>query len=173
MWLIEHDISIRCVRIKPWRMEDGTVLLDVQQLIPLPEASEFQTQVGVKKQAERQNRMERHGLRLKFWEGLLKHAKTRTDIHANIKPTESNWIQGSAGRAGFLFIYRVRKIDSQVELWIGLGSGKMNEGCCIRNVIEGGYRSPPEQWPTIYVALVDAMVRLEKAMRVRVADLRF
>ncbi len=205
MWLIEHGISIRCARMKPWRMEDGTVLLDVQQLIPLPEASQFQTQIGVKKQAERQSRMERHDLRLKFWEGLLEDAKTKTDVHANIKPTEGNWIQGSIGRAGFFLIYRVRKIDSQVELWIGLGSGKMaknkaafkaleaqkapieaefggplawdelpeNEGCCIRYVMDGGYRSPPEQWPAIYAALADAMVRLDRAMRVRVANLHF
>src|SRR5438132_1209074 len=45
VWLIEREIGIRCVRMKPWRMEDGTVLLDVQQLIPLPEAIEFQTQI--------------------------------------------------------------------------------------------------------------------------------
>jgi hypothetical protein len=71
MWLIERGIDIRCVRMKPYRMVDGTVLLDVQQLIPLPEAADFQTQIGVKKQAERQNRSGRDDLRLKFWEGLL------------------------------------------------------------------------------------------------------
>src|SRR5260370_33234838 len=64
MWLIEHGISIRCVRMKPWRMEDGTVLLDVQQLIPLPEATEFQTQIGVEKPDERPNRIQRHDLHL-------------------------------------------------------------------------------------------------------------
>ena len=78
MWLLDYGIKIRCVRLKPWRMENGTVLLDVQQLIPLPEATEFQTQIGVKKQAERQDRMERHDLRLKFWEGLLECAKPRS-----------------------------------------------------------------------------------------------
>ncbi len=57
----------------------------MQQLIPLPEAADFQTQIGVKKQAERQNRTERHDLRLKFWEGLLEHARTRTDIHATAR----------------------------------------------------------------------------------------
>ena len=88
MWLIERGIDIRCVRMKPYRMADGTVLLDVQQLIPLPEATDFQTQIGVKKQAERQNRSERHDLRLKFWEGLLEHAKTKIDVHANRKPTK-------------------------------------------------------------------------------------
>lgn len=49
LWLRERDIDIRCVRLKPYRMSDGTVLLDVQQIIPLPETASFQTQIGVKK----------------------------------------------------------------------------------------------------------------------------
>ena len=205
MWLIERDIDIRCIRMKPYRMADGTVLLDVQQLIPLPEATLFQTQIGVKKQAERQNRTDRHDLRLKFWEGLLEHAKTKIDVHANRKPTQDNWISGSIGRAGFSLVYTVRKSDSQAELWIALGPGQTaknkaafkaleaqkaaieadfggqldwqelpeGEGCRIRCVIEGGYKSPPEQWPAIYATLADAMVRLDKAMRARVASLAF
>lgn len=66
MWLRDHRIDIRCIRMKPYRMSDGVVLLDVQQLIPLPEATDFQTQIGVKKQAERESRTERHEFRLKF-----------------------------------------------------------------------------------------------------------
>ena len=206
IWLRdEYDISIRCVRMKPWRMEDGTVLLEMQQLIPLPEASAFQIQIGIKKQAERQNRMERHDLRLKFWEGLLNHAKTKSDVHANRKPTQDNWIQGSIGRSGFYLMYRVRKIDSKVELSISLGSGQTaknkaafkaleaqktaieddfggpldwqetpeSESSHIGYVIEGGYRSPSEQWPAIYASLTDAMVRLDNVMRARVAKLNF
>src|SRR6185369_8382787 len=34
------------------------------------------------------------------------------------------------------------------------------EGCRIRYLVEGGYKSPQEEWPKIYGALVDAMVRL-------------
>jgi hypothetical protein len=205
MWLIERGIDIRCVRMKPYRMGDGTVLLDVQQLIPLPEATDFQTQIGVKKQAERQNRTERHDLRLKFWEGLLEHARTKTDVHANRKPTQDGWLHGGIGRYGFALGYTARKSDSQVELWIGLGSGQTaknkaafkaleaqkaaieadfglpldwqelpeGEGCRIRYIVEGGYKSPPDQWPAIHAALADAMVRLEKTMRNRVASLTF
>lgn len=124
MWLIERGIDIRCVRMKPYRMVDGTVLLDVQQLIPLPEAADFQTQIGVKKQAVRQNRNDRHDVRLKFWEGLLEHARTKTEVHANGKPTQDGWVSGGIGRTGFSLTYSTRQNDSQVELWISLGSGQ-------------------------------------------------
>jgi hypothetical protein len=71
LWLRDQGIDIRCVRMKPWRMENASLLLDVQQLIPLPEASDLQTQIGVKKRAVNENRAERHDLRLRFWDGLL------------------------------------------------------------------------------------------------------
>ncbi len=120
MWLNERKLDIRCVRLKPYRMVSGTILLDVQQLIPLPEATAFQTQIGVKKQAERQSRSDRHDLRIQFWEGLLEYAKTKTDIHANRQPTQYTWVSGGIGRTGFGLVYTVRKNDSQVELWIAL-----------------------------------------------------
>lgn len=52
MWLNAHDLDIRCVRMKPYSLE-GRVLLDVQQVIPLPEAAEYQVQIKEKAQEER------------------------------------------------------------------------------------------------------------------------
>jgi Domain of unknown function (DUF4268) len=205
MWLIERGIDIRCVRMKPYRMGDGTVLLDVQQLIPLSEATDFQTQIGVKKQAERQSRTDRHELRLKFWEGLLELAKTKSDVHANRKPTSGGWLGGGINRFGFSLTYTTRRTDSQVELWIAHGTGQSaknkaafkalqaqksaieddfgapldwqelpdGEGCRIRYVIAGGYKSPTDQWPAIQANMVEAMVRLDDVMRQRVAQLTY
>ena len=205
MWLIDRGIDIRCVRLKPYRMSDGTVLLDVQQIIPLPEAAAFQTQIGVKRQAERQNRTDRHDQRLKFWEQLLTVAKSKSDVHANRSPTVGGWVSGSIGRAGFALTYSTRRLDSQAELWIGLGAGQTarnkaafralelqraaieadfgaplewqalpdGDGCRVRYVVDGGYASPVEHWPAIHEALAEAMTRLDKAMRPRVASLVF
>ncbi len=52
MWLNTMDVDIRCVRLKPYSL-DGRVLLDVQQVIPLPEAAEYQVQVREKTQRVR------------------------------------------------------------------------------------------------------------------------
>jgi hypothetical protein len=51
LWLNERGQDIRCVRIRPYKHEDR-ILLDVQQIIPLPEASEFQTQVRNKQERQ-------------------------------------------------------------------------------------------------------------------------
>jgi len=47
MWLNERDLDIRCVRVQPYRLDDR-ILLDVQQIIPLPEAASYQVQLKEK-----------------------------------------------------------------------------------------------------------------------------
>ena len=55
LWLIDHTIDIRCVRLKPYAL-DGRIIVDVQQIIPLPEAQEFQVQIRDKVRKEREAR---------------------------------------------------------------------------------------------------------------------
>jgi Domain of unknown function (DUF4268) len=121
--LNEQGLDIRCVRLKPYRDADGTVLIDVQQLIPLPEATDYQTQIKAKEQAGRAERAQRYDLRFKFWSELLKYARTKTDLHAGRNPGIYNWIGGSIGRPGFYLNYVVREHESQVELYIDQGTG--------------------------------------------------
>ena len=198
MWLSEYGVDIRCVRLKPYRMVDGTVLLDVQELIPLPEAAAFRTRIGVKKQAERQNRSERHELRRQFWKALLDRAKTRTKLFANVSPTDDSWIATGAGRSGLAFQYRVTQHTGTAEFVIDRGKDAdaenkvvfdklkahqsdienafggslewyQREGvrvCRIRYEMPlGGYRDDEAMWQDIQDAMIDSMIRLEKALR--------
>lgn len=52
MWLNEQGLDITCVRLRPYRL-NATVLVDVQQVVPLPEASEYTVQVRAKRQETR------------------------------------------------------------------------------------------------------------------------
>lgn len=64
MWLNNtYGLDIRCVRLKPYSLPPqqqagagARLLLDVQQVIPLPEAAEYQVQVREKAQRERNAR---------------------------------------------------------------------------------------------------------------------
>lgn len=53
LWLNDRDLDIRCVRAKPYSLDETRVLLDVQQTIPLPEAAEYQVQIRNKAQEQR------------------------------------------------------------------------------------------------------------------------
>ncbi|SFQ38632.1 hypothetical protein [Salibacterium halotolerans] len=55
MWLNERNLDIRCVRMQPY-IFNGSILIDVQQVIPLPEAEEYQVRLREKSKEKRQAR---------------------------------------------------------------------------------------------------------------------
>lgn len=52
LWLNDHGLDIRCIRMRPYA-DGARVLLDVQQVIPLPEAEQYQVQVREKSRQQR------------------------------------------------------------------------------------------------------------------------
>jgi len=54
LWLNDHMIDIRCIRIKPYQF-NGSVLVDIDQIIPLPEAGEYQVKIREKAQKKKQS----------------------------------------------------------------------------------------------------------------------
>jgi hypothetical protein len=55
LWLIDHGVDIRCVRLKSYDL-GGRHLVDVQQTIPPPEAADYQIKIREKSLQERQTR---------------------------------------------------------------------------------------------------------------------
>jgi hypothetical protein len=52
LWLNDRELDIRCVRLQPY-VFNGEVLVDVQQVIPLPEAAEYQVAVRERNEQRR------------------------------------------------------------------------------------------------------------------------
>lgn len=126
LWLRERDIDIRCVRLRPY--QDGERrLIDVHQIIPLPEANEYQVQIREKEQVGRKIRAERYDLRLKFWQGLVSIARSRNTRHANIKPGPYNWMGAGSGIRGLGFNYAIVQEVSVTELYIDRGDAAENK----------------------------------------------
>ena len=55
LWLNNYGLDIQCIRVKPYS-HDGRILIDVEKIIPLPEASEYQERVSAKTQKIRSER---------------------------------------------------------------------------------------------------------------------
>jgi hypothetical protein len=75
LWLRERAIDIRCIRLKPYSVA-GKTLVDVQPVIPLPEAEEYTIRLREKEQQERRNREGRWSEESKqfcldYWNGVL------------------------------------------------------------------------------------------------------
>ena len=52
LWLNDRDVDITCFRLQPYSLRD-TIVLDVQQIIPLPEAAIYQIQIRQKQRETR------------------------------------------------------------------------------------------------------------------------
>lgn len=52
LWLDNHGLDIRCVRLRPYSL-DGRIILDVEQIIPLPEAADLTIQIAQKAEEAR------------------------------------------------------------------------------------------------------------------------
>ena len=95
LWLNERGLDIRCVRLKPYEM-NSRVVLDVQQLIPLPEAQDYIIKVGIKQREQaRANRS---------WDLVSFLAKVRQDCEeeiAQLAHTIYDWALGEFGAIHF------------------------------------------------------------------------
>jgi hypothetical protein len=143
-----------------------------------------------KERSDRQQSIE------KFWTQLLVVAKSKSNLHANISPSNHSYI-GTRYSKYLIFNYRVKKDEAMVELYIyckekeeenikifeqlenekdsieeSFGdsliwdSKEKHRACSIRKIIlEGGYGSAESGWPEIHSSMVDAMIRLEKALK--------
>lgn len=55
LWLNDKGVDIRCVKMEPF-YDGQRILLDIQQVIPLPETEQFQVKIRQKKQKEQASR---------------------------------------------------------------------------------------------------------------------
>lgn len=196
LWLRDRGIDIRCVRLKPYRLQDGRLLMDIQPLIPLPEAADFQTRLGAKRAAEQRQRTARQALLYRFWASFLEQAKEQGAPLADRSPVTGIWLGGATGRQGATFYFGCRRLDCRAGLWLasdvpGLPlifaelKAKQEEleratgaslswteppesgGYSISLLIPGGYQNPEEDWPTIHRLLAEFGKRLWDEVFVR------
>jgi len=197
-WLnqtLPADVVLYLVKLEAYRIGDSppAPLLTVVAG-PSPEAK----QIG----GQKKELAQRHVLRLEFWGQLLERAKEHTSLHARISPGKEHWISAGAGKSGLAFNYVIRMSDAQVELYIDQGEGEANKrifdrlfvskekveeafgeplewqrlddrrACRIRHRLPLGGLADRDRWPEIQEAMIDAMVRLEKALKPRIKRLR-
>lgn len=173
-----------------------TKLIDVQQIIPLPEAQEYQIQLREKEQLERKQQSQKGERRFRFFQGIIDIARAQETRHANIKAGVNHWIGASSGIRGLGLNYVAIQEYCNVELYIDRGEQEENKrifdtlaarkdgidkafgsalswerldskrACRIKYVLPtGSFLSPESDWPKIQEALVDAMSRLENALK--------
>lgn len=141
LWLIDHGVDIKCVRMKPYK-DGARTLVDVQQIIPLPEANDYQIQLREKGNEGRKQRAERYDIRKKFWEGVVADAKGKAGRHANIKPGSYSWIGAGSGIRGLGLNLAVKQQTSDAELYTEVSEAKISRFSISSMDIEQKSRPP-------------------------------
>ncbi|MEK9505555.1 hypothetical protein [Gaopeijia maritima] len=92
MWLNERELDIQCVRLKPYR-HGGRLLLSIEQVVPLPEATDYQVRLREKAREERKARSGRpeYEASLEFWQGLADYAATTGNSAPVPEPGAMHW----------------------------------------------------------------------------------
>lgn len=202
LWLNQHELDITCFRLRPHRM-GPEILIDITQIIPLPEAADYEVKVRAQEKEKRKVLGVRQETLRKFWSQLIERSKLRTQLLANRTTTPDHWLSAGIGRSGFTLSVALSQKESQAECYIRLPGGEEKsasafdalraqkeqietvfrealdwqelpgrQGCRVCKEVAGGWKTPESEWPDLQDRLIDALIRLEAALKKPIQELR-
>ena len=119
LWLIGHGVRAQCFRVLPYSLGEE-LLIDLQQIIPTPEAADYMIGMAAKESEEKSaqgtlNR--RQEMRRAFWTRTLDALRSRNVTrYANISPSKDHWLTAATGVSGCGFNLIFLKSEARVEL---------------------------------------------------------
>ncbi len=119
LWLNKQGLDVTCVRLIPYKL-GSDVLIDVTQIIPLPEAKSYEVRIRTQVEEARKVRSARHEIFRQFWAQFIERSKTVTRLFANRSPSSDHWLSAGIGRAGFHINATVTKDRARVECFISV-----------------------------------------------------
>jgi PAS domain-containing protein len=120
LWLNKLDLDITCIRLQPYK-KGNEVLIDVTQIIPLPEASKYEVKVKEQGREGKKVRTAREEIFRKYWAQLIERSKPRTQLLANRSTTPGHWLSAGIGRAGFSLNITLTEDRARIECYIRMG----------------------------------------------------
>lgn len=120
LWLIEREIDVKCVKVLPYIL-NGQLLVDIQQIIPVPEASEYMVRLSrkdaeIKVIKERESSLEQ--LRIAYWTQLLEDFQNRNfDLFRNVNPVGAGWRSAGAtiAQCNYNLIFAQKELRVELE----------------------------------------------------------
>ncbi|MGQ7830917.1 DUF4268 domain-containing protein [Altererythrobacter sp. Z27] len=119
LWLREHQIDVRCVKVSPFLFGDQ-LFIDLQQVIPTPEAADYMIRMAQKDTEEKSAKGAQrwsHQMRQAFWAELLDAFRSAgLERWQNISPSRDHWLTSSIGVAGCSLTLIFLRQEVRVEL---------------------------------------------------------
>ena len=121
LWLLSHGLLIQCFKVTPFR-SGSELFLNVEQIIPTPEAKEMMISMAAKEAEEKSAGVEvkqRHRLRLSFWQQCLDAFKNSPcDLFNNISSSKDSWLNAGSGLSSvpYTLIFGKKEARIQIEM---------------------------------------------------------
>ncbi len=120
IWLNQHGLDIRCIRLRPYKM-NGQVLVDATQIIPLPEAADYEVKIREQVQENKKVRTKRQEIFRRFWSQFIENSVTQTELFKNRSTTTDHWLSAGIGRSGFTLTASLTEDRARAECYIRIG----------------------------------------------------
>ena len=122
LWLLGHNINLKCFKINPYALGD-TLFLNVEQIIPTPEAAEYMIGISQKEAEVKTTEKEakdRHKIRQEFWGKTLEALRaSQTSLFNNISPSKDHWLSAGSGVSycpyNLIFGNKIIRVEMQVS----------------------------------------------------------
>ncbi|HDY7894799.1 TPA: DUF4268 domain-containing protein [Vibrio vulnificus] len=130
LWLLGQGISIQCFKVTPYALDDQ-LLINIDQIIPTPEAKELMIGINAKEAEEKNTEVvlkNRHSVRREYWEQALEvFQKSNCNLYDNISTTKDHWLCAGSGVTGCPFSLIFNQKELRVELWLSRSNGEENK----------------------------------------------
>lgn len=119
LWLLQHGLSIQCMRVTAFGGDDQ-LFLNVEQIIPIPEAEGFM--IGIAEKEKEQQTAERSLARRKklrpaFWQQMLSALEEAgIDLYKNVNPSRDHWLSTGSGLSGVHYTMIFSQKEVRVEI---------------------------------------------------------
>ncbi|MDE0392749.1 MAG: DUF4268 domain-containing protein [Rhodospirillales bacterium] len=130
LWLLGHGVRAQCFRVVPYSYGEE-LFIDLQQIIPTPEAADFMIGMAAKDSEEKSvqgARKRRQRLRHAFWTKALEELRARSvSRFENISPSNDHWLGCATGVSGCAYNLIFSKTEARVELYLQRSSAAENK----------------------------------------------
>lgn len=129
LWLSQFGVDCQCFKVTPYQ-SGAELFLNVEQIIPTPEASDFMIGMMAKDAEEKSVSNEQrnsHKLRLAFWEQALEaFSQSSCNLYNNISPGKDHWLSAGSGLSGMTFNIIFGKSEVRVEFSMARSQPEVN-----------------------------------------------
>jgi len=129
LWLMNFNLRIQCFKVTPFQNGES-LLLDIEQILPLKDTEEFTISMANKAQEEiatQEGLQNRHYIRLDFWKQFLHESNNKNQLFSNISPAKDNWIGIGIGMSGVNLNLTVTQKYTGAEIYFNRGTKSENE----------------------------------------------